>query len=74
MLTSPACLLADVDECAVGTACGPNTVCSNSAGSYACACKPGFVLLGGNNLKTDGCAGEQSVGTLCMVAALLIPK
>jgi hypothetical protein len=69
MLTSPACLLADVDECALGTACGPNTVCSNSAGSYACACKPGFVLVG-NDLKTDGCAGEQSVGVIRMLAAL----
>jgi hypothetical protein len=68
----PACLLADVNECAVETACGPNTICSNGAGNYTCACKGGFQLLEGQNATVHGCAGEQSVGFLCAVADLAI--
>jgi hypothetical protein len=54
---------ADVDECSSEDACGPNTVCTNSAGSYACACKPGFELGAGKDLKTDGCSGAHLLHT-----------
>merc|ERR1712135_117448 len=34
----------DVDECAGTTnPCGPNTVCTNTVGSYACSCLPGYT-------------------------------
>jgi hypothetical protein len=49
---------ADDDECSTEEACGPNTVCTNSAGGYTCACKPGYKLLTGKEANTDGCEGE----------------
>lgn len=55
---------ADIDECKAGGGndCGANATCTNSPGSYTCACKPGY---GGNGvtcsnvdecmLNTDNC-------------------
>ena len=44
-------LFADVDECAGINPCGPNTVCTNNIGSYACSCLLGYT-------KDDvGCTG-----------------
>ncbi|XP_052794532.1 uncharacterized protein LOC128227759 isoform X2 [Mya arenaria] len=34
----------DLDECSMANNCTGETVCSNTAGSYACACKSGFKL------------------------------
>ena len=34
--------LADIDECRVGTTCGPLERCSNVPGSFYCACLPGY--------------------------------
>jgi hypothetical protein len=51
---------ADVDECSSASACGPNTICTNTNGSYACACTAGFALLEGKDIKVDGCAGEKA--------------
>jgi hypothetical protein len=50
-------VLADVNECSSTTACGQNTICTNTNGSYACACKAGYTLLEGKDAKTDGCTG-----------------
>lgn len=36
------CLSADVDECAVMGACGPDRVCMNTVGSFRCECRPGY--------------------------------
>merc|ERR1719209_298920 len=33
----------DVDECAGTNPCGPNTVCTNTIGSYACSCLLGYT-------------------------------
>jgi len=34
----------DIDECAAGTAnCDVNATCTNSAGGFTCACKPGYT-------------------------------
>ncbi|XP_049336902.1 uncharacterized protein LOC103026087 isoform X8 [Astyanax mexicanus] len=35
----------DVDECVLGTsACGPNSICSNTIGGYNCSCRTGFTV------------------------------
>ena len=44
----------DIDECAAN-ACGENALCTNTAGSYACACAPGYARTGVSAL-TPGCA------------------
>ncbi|XP_069460045.1 adhesion G protein-coupled receptor E1-like isoform X2 [Ambystoma mexicanum] len=35
----------DIDECNWNpTACGPNTICTNTPGNHSCRCLPGFVF------------------------------
>ena len=41
----------DINECLTGTACHINADCTNTDGSFECACRPGFVGDGIN------CAG-----------------
>jgi len=48
----------DVDECAETEAvCGGQGVCTNTLGSYACACPPGYR---GNGMR---CEGKQLAAT-----------
>ena len=48
---------ADVDECALGTdTCHTNASCTNTVGSYACACNPGFAGDGMSCADIDECA------------------
>jgi len=49
----------DNDECA-DVKCGENTVCQNTVGSYACACKPGYHDIGGKCIDKDECAMTTS--------------
>lgn len=43
---TPLCSL-DIDECAEGShACRYNQLCQNAAGTYRCACPPGYHSLG----------------------------
>ena len=45
---------ADIDECSTNShSCDVNAICSNTVGSYACACKAGFTGDG----KT--CSGKR---------------
>ena len=34
----------DINECEDPASCGPNTFCTNSIGSFFCACLPGYEL------------------------------
>ena len=37
-------LFLDIDECSINShSCEVNAVCSNTVGSYACACKVGYT-------------------------------
>ena len=47
------CLYVDIDECSTNShSCDVNAICSNTVGSYACACKAGFTGDG------NTCTGE----------------
>ena len=35
----------DIDECAFGKVCPPNSYCKNTPGSFNCECKQGFSLV-----------------------------
>ncbi len=60
----------NVDECAAGAPCGSasGAVCTDSAGSYSCACPSGYIgeTSGGTCTDTDECA----LGAPCGAAAL----
>ena len=46
------CLSIDINECKEGLhGCHVNAICNNSAGSYNCTCKPGFIGDERNNCK-----------------------
>ena len=34
----------DINECEDPASCGANTLCTNTIGSYSCACLPGYEL------------------------------
>ncbi|CAH3133175.1 unnamed protein product [Porites lobata] len=47
----------DIDECSTNShSCDVNAVCSNTVGSYACACKAGFTGDGFTCTDIDECA------------------
>ena len=47
---------ADIDECQSPDACGANSVCNNTIGSYRCECLTGFV--------TD-CGLQKPINVVC---------
>ena len=47
----------DVDECGVGNG-GCDQICTNSEGSFACSCHPGYIW----NANGEHCAGEIWTG------------
>ena len=55
------CTFADIDECLSSDACGANSVCNNTVGSYRCECLTGFVALcGSQNPLNPVCVGKNN--------------
>ena len=50
------CVDVDVDECAENNGgCSPLANCTNSPGTYACTCLPGYI---GDGVNCTGKSGE----------------
>ncbi|XP_048586416.1 adhesion G protein-coupled receptor E2-like [Nematostella vectensis] len=54
-LTVHYAVLSDINECGISDSCHVNAKCTNIAGSYTCACKPGFSGNGLNCTDIDEC-------------------
>lgn len=55
-ITTPVEMICDTDECASGTDdCGSNAACTNTAGSFTCACNSGYAGDGRNCSDVDEC-------------------
>merc|ERR1712135_107597 len=53
----------DIDECAGTTnPCGPNTVCTNTIGSYACSCLPGYTGDDAGCIDINECDYKDACG------------
>ena len=58
-------LCLDIDECSSSEpVCDPNAICTNSAGSYSCACKESFfgngVFCARGQCSDENCPENQS--------------
>ena len=51
----------DINECLLD-ACGSNSICNNTKGSFRCKCKPGFQSTSGDG---KDCSGETVEMTGC---------
>jgi len=49
-------LILDVDECTGTNNCDSNASCTNTVGSYTCACNSGFV---GTGVGIGSCGGKK---------------
>ncbi|XP_078373200.1 aggrecan core protein-like [Oculina patagonica] len=62
--TGPSCT-EDIDECATGDHnCHPEANCENTAGSFKCNCKPGFI---GNGYECFACVERDAASSSCYV-------
>ena len=50
--------LDDIDECTDSNPCDPNAICTNTDGSFSCACKLGFI---GDGLSCGRCITHHLV-------------
>lgn len=54
----------DIDECSQDPSpCGPSSVCTNTLGSYACTCPPGYLPPSQPGIPFS-CTGKRPVGGL----------
>ena len=57
---------ADVNECQSPDACGANSVCNNTVGSYRCECAIGFVAdSGAQDPLNPVCIGKEKSNDKC---------
>ena len=57
---------ADVNECQSPDACGANSVCNNTVGSYRCECPIGFVAdSGAQDPINPVCIGKEKSNDKC---------
>ena len=55
------CFISDINECAIGTPCGANAICTDTFGSFSCQCNQGFT---GDGVTCNSKQNIQS-STLC---------
>ena len=48
----------DINECLLD-ACGSNSICNNTKGSFRCKCKPGFQSTSGDGKECSGETGNM---------------
>lgn len=60
--SKPSHSLADINECVDKFAfCGPNSICTNTIGSYNCSCSSGFTVTNRSQpvSNSNPCNGKQ---------------
>ena len=67
--------MTDVDECNTGTPCGANEDCTNTEGSFTCACQTGYS----DDAMAGTCVGKNfskyiQYYILPFLKYLLVPK
>ena len=60
----------DINECLLD-ACGSNSICTNTKGSFRCKCKPGFQSTTGDG---KDCSGETGEIRGCFFLKLCCPR
>eukprot|EP00049_Salpingoeca_infusionum_P013243 m.247154 g.247154 ORF g.247154 m.247154 type:complete len:1247 (-) comp15390_c0_seq2:449-4189(-) len=55
----------DVDECSTGACIGVHETCTNTVGSYSCACEAGYIYNSAGDCIVDDWEERCAAGTYC---------